>query len=151
MVVRVYGTSENVAVMALSPSMVTPTGLAVVVTSPIHRSSAQPAVGVAVTVSTVPYVAVAVTGSALPLPGGATFVVRVYKIWVNVAVTALSPSMVIVTGEPMPVTPPDHSSNCQPMAGVPVSVSTVPHVYVAAGGCTVMVPLPGGTTFRSSA
>ena len=99
-VVSLYCAAETkVAVTALSLSMVTAVSVvAGLTTSPTQRSNRQPSAGVAVTVSTIPYVAVAVTGSALPLPGGATCVVRVYRIWVKVAVTALSPSMVNLSG-----------------------------------------------------
>ena len=106
--------------------MVSVTGEPAPAASPDQPANRQPTLGVAVTVSTIPYVAVAVTGSTLPLPGGATSVVSVYRIWLKVAVTALLSSMVSVTGEPAPVPVPNQPSNCQPITGVTLSVTTAP-------------------------
>ena len=119
-------------------------------TSPDQWENAHPTFGVAVTVSTAPYVAVAVTGSALPLPGGVTFVVRVHRSGVKVAVTALSPSIVSVTGVPVPATSPDHAPKPQPTFGTAARVTTVPCVYVGPAGVTVIAPPAGGSTLRES-
>ncbi len=50
--------------------------------------------------------------------------VRVYWSWVKVAVTVLSPSMVIESGLVEPVRSPLHAEKVQPASGVAVSWTT---------------------------
>jgi hypothetical protein len=51
--------------------------------------------------------------------------------WVNVAVTALLPFMVIVTGLAVPEASPLHPENDHPEDGVVVSWTLEPETYVA--------------------
>ena len=61
---------------------------------------------------------------------------------VNEAVTVLSPSMVTVTGLPLPSASPNHSTNVAPGPATAVSVTVLPGGYCARSGSLVTLPLP---------
>jgi hypothetical protein len=60
----------------------------------------------------------------------------------NVAMTVLFPSIVIVIGLTEPVTAPDQPANVEPAFAVAVSVTTVPASNRVPGGLMLSVPLP---------
>ena len=135
----------NVAVTALSPSMVTVTAALVPVAAPVHASKRQPALAATVTLTTEPvsYRCAPGAGVVVPAAGSSTAVVRVYC-RTNVAVTALSASMVRVTTAAVAVAAPVHSSKRQSGLGTPVRVTTVPMAYTPPAGLSVTVPAAVG-------
>jgi hypothetical protein len=62
----------------------------------------------------------------VPPADGLTFTVSEYVFWVKVAVTALLPFMVIVTGLAVPEASPLHPENDHPVDGVAVSWTLEP-------------------------
>ena len=68
--------------------------------------------------------------------------VSVYRLCVNVAVTALSLFMVTVAGLAVPVRSPLQPENTHPDAGVAVSCTVEPEAYVVWLGFLEIEPLP---------
>src|SRR5260221_335127 len=125
-VVITGGFAVNVAVIDLLLSSVMVEGLVVPERSPLHPENCQPGAGTAVSVMLVPEGCEAPGGLAVIVPEPTVAVVRVKKICVNVAVTDLLRSSVMVEGFVVPVRSPLQPANCQPGAGTAVSVMIVP-------------------------
>src|SRR6266700_5646072 len=141
-VVITGGFAVNVAVIDLLLSSVMVEGFAVPVRSPLQPANCQPGAGTAVRVIFVPDGCEAPGGLAVIVPEPTVAVVRVKKICVNVAVTDLLRSSVMVEGFAVPVRSPLQPANCQPGAGTAVRVIFVPDGCEAPGGLAVIVPVP---------
>src|SRR5688500_8692804 len=114
--------------------MVTDSGLALPVASPLHDTNCQPTAGLGVSSTMLPSGWPARSGffATVPLP-----VTSTWGVWVissNVAVTDLAASMVTAIGFWVPVTAPLQDVKRHPASGVAVSVTEVPCVYVGWSG-----------------
>jgi hypothetical protein len=151
----------NVAVTELAPFMII-VQLPVPVQAPLHPVKLEPAAGVAVSVTIVPLLKLAVQVPGQFIPAGLlltvpppTTVTESAKTWVNVAVTD-SAALIVTVQIPVPVQAPLHPAKLQPEAGVAVSITEVPLSKVVEqtpgqvipDGLLVTVPLPAIVTFN---
>jgi hypothetical protein len=154
-------TTPNVAVTELLPFIVI-AHPPVPVQAPLHPVKLLPVVGVAVSVTMLPPLKLAVQVPGQLIPAGLLVTVPPPKtvtesgnICVNVAVTDAA-ALIVTMQLPVPLQPPLQSEKLQPAAGVSVSVTEVPLSNVVEqvpgqaipDGLLVTVPLPVIVTFN---